>query len=66
MDILVLFIMVRGIKMDRNIAVSIIYELINSDILKEDLEESLIEIANSIESDDWDGEIELPLKGRGV
>lgn len=52
--------------MDRNIAVSIIYELINSGILKENLEESLVEIANSIESDDWDGEIELPLKGRGV
>lgn len=42
--------------MDREDAVYTIYEIINSGILKEDLEDSLIEIANAIENDDWQRE----------
>lgn len=52
-------------KMDKNIAVSIIYEVINSDILREDLEDSLVKIAKAIETDNWTREIKEPGNGRG-
>lgn len=51
--------------MDREYAISVIYEIINSNIIKEELEEDLRQIALAIERDDLVGEIEIPRKGRG-
>ena len=51
--------------MDRNIAISIIYDIINSGIISEELEENLRSIASAIEEDNWIGEIKTPCNGRG-
>lgn len=45
----------RGeIKLDREDAVIIIHQIINSGIISDELENELIEICNRIENDDWE------------
>lgn len=43
--------------MDKEEAVLTIYEIINSGIICLELEDRLRDIANAIETDDWQGEI---------
>jgi len=51
--------------MDREYTINTIYDIINSGIIREDLEEYLMQIALAIERDNWTGEIEPPCNGRG-
>lgn len=52
-------------KMDREDAVIVLYDIINSGIISDELEQKLIAIANAIENDSFVGEIEEKSNGRG-
>lgn len=56
---------VKKMKMDREGAVIVLYDIINSGIISDELEQKLIDIANAIENDSFVGEIEEKSNGRG-
>ena len=49
---------VKKMKIDREDAVIVLYDIINSGIISDELEQKLIDIANAIENDSFVGEIE--------
>ena len=50
-------------RMDREDAVIVLYDIINSGIISDELEQKLIDIANAIENDSFVGEIEEKKQG---